>query len=273
MKKDIKLIICDIDNTIVMKHLNLSDRMKRVITELKKQGIIFGLASGRSIDDVKRGTKRWGFEEFDVIVGLNGSALWDGLTDERYHYYELKREWIKEIIEKMSIFENNIVMYRGDTFLCHHIDEQTKESAKAAEMEMVRPNDISDFYAEDNAKIMFRVREEDMPKIEEYLNANPSPYYAAFKTQSTMLEFADRRVSKSYALEKFCEFHDLPMDCVMAMGDTTNDNTMLQAAGVGVCMCNGSEDTLAIADLITDKTCNEDGCADFLEKYFNLFQD
>ena len=268
--KDIKLVICDIDNTIVMKHLNLSERMKNVITQLRDRGILFGLASGRSIDDVKRGTKRWNYEHFDVIVGLNGSALWDNLTQEEFHYYELKKEWIKEIIDMMSQFDNNIIMYRGDTFLCHHIDEQTKESAKAAEMEMVRPNDISEFYAEDNAKIMFRVKEEDMPKIEAYLEEHPSPYYTSFKTQSTMLEFADRRVAKSYALQKFCEAHDLPLENVMAMGDTTNDNPMLEVSGVGVCMCNGSEDTLAIADMITDKTCNEDGCADFLEKYFSL---
>lgn len=33
------------------------------------------------------------------------------------------------------------------------------------------------FYQEENAKIMFRVNEEDMPQIEAYLTAHPSKDY------------------------------------------------------------------------------------------------
>lgn len=37
--------------------------------------------------------------------------------------------------------------------------------------------DMKVFYQEENAKIMFRVNEEDMPQIEAYLTAHPSKDY------------------------------------------------------------------------------------------------
>ena len=95
---------------------------------------------------------------------------------------------------------------------------------------------------------MFRVKAEDMPEIEKWVNAHPSENYLGVKTQSIMMEFCDKRINKAYALKKFCEIHDIKLSEVVAFGDTSNDNEMLQAAGLGVCLKNGSEDTKAIAD-------------------------
>ena len=54
---------------------------------------------------------------------------------------------------------------------------------------------------------------------------------------------------------------------IVAFGDTTNDNSMLEQAGWGVCLLNGSNDTKAIADEITKHTCSEDGFANYVEEY------
>lgn len=81
------------------------------------------------------------------------------------------------------------------------------------------------------------------------------------------MEFSHRRVSKAYALKKFCEKHQISTAEVMAFGDTTNDHTMLEPSGVGGCLKNGSDDKKAIADIITDYPCDEDGWARFMEMY------
>ena len=41
---------------------------------------------------------------------------------------------------------------------------------------------------------------------------------------------------------------------------------MLIAAGKGICMLNGSDDTKKIADEISYKPCSEDGFADYINK-------
>lgn len=265
-----RLIVCDIDNTLVVKHHMLTKRAKAVIQRLQRAGILFGIASGRSLQEVQRIVKRWGFEQLDVLICMNGSVLWDGIRKEKSCYHRLSGQAIKEIMDLMSGFDHNPIIYREDRMLCKRIDEMVSCSAHSAQMEAVKVPCDEVFYQEDNEKIMFRVHACDMEQIEAYLAAHPSSAYHAFKTQDTLIEFSHRMVSKAYALKVFCERHTLPVEAVMAFGDTSNDNTMLQISGMGVCMCNGSSDTLAIADSITEKSCDEDGWADYMEHYMDL---
>ncbi len=263
----LRLVVCDIDNTLVVKHHALSKAAIRVIRELRRRHILFALASGRSLAEVRRLLHRWGLEDTDMLICMNGSTLWDNLAKEEETYYKLKREWIREIIEKMSVFSCNPVIYRDDCIYCRELDEVVRQSAKSAEMKAMEVTDMEMFYQEENAKIMFRVKEEDMPQIEAYLTAHPSRDYHFFKTQTTLMEFSHRRVSKAYALKRFCEKHLISTAEVMSFGDTTNDNAMLEMSGTGVCLKNGSADTKAIADIITEYPCNEDGWARFMETY------
>lgn len=123
------------------------------------------------------------------------------------------------------------------------------------------------FWKEENAKIMFRVDEAEMPLIEQYFKKHPSQHYKAFKTQNTLIEFSDKRISKAIALEKFCKNNKISLCSVMAFGDMSNDKEMLEISGWGVSLLNGSDDLKLIADDITEKDCENEGVADYLEKY------
>jgi Cof subfamily protein (haloacid dehalogenase superfamily) len=53
----------------------------------------------------------------------------------------------------------------------------------------------------------------------------------------------------------------------LAFGDSMNDEAMIRWAGTGVCMRNGDERVKAIADAITDRSNDNDGVADYVEKH------
>lgn len=269
LEKDLRLVICDIDSTLITSDYILTVRAKRVIENLRKHGVYFGIASGRPLDEIEKRAGTWGFDtNFDILIGMNGSELWDGIHQKQFDYYKLKREWIKDTINVMRPFKNNCYIYHHGYILCRENDEMMRKSAKSSNKEIVLYKDVSEMYEEENAKIMFRVDEDNMEQIEVYLEQHQNEFYKGFKTQTTLMEFADRRISKAYALKKFCEMNMFPLKSVVAFGDTTNDNDMLACSGLGVCMCNGSDDTKAIADIITEKSNDEDGFADFMETHF-----
>ena len=269
MLERVSLVICDIDGTLVNSDFQLTPKTKEVIDRLHDNGVYFGIASGRSIDQqVQKYAKEKGFGyEFDVLIGMNGSELWDGINMKRYDYYKLKKEWIKEIIEMMNPFDLNPFIYLGNIVLCKKADEATLKSVfkNNAEFEVAKSEE--QFYQEENAKIMYRASEEKILEIEEFLKKHPSPHYRGFKTQKTLIEFSDVRVSKDVALRSFCEINNIPLSEVMAFGDLSNDNEMLECSGWGVCLLNGTEDTKAIADDVTEKTNDEDGFAHYIEKH------
>lgn len=258
-----KLIICDIDNTLVPRHKNITTRAKSVIDTLRKHGILFGTASGRPLYQIKECYGRWGYDDLDITIGFNGAVLWDANKQRKYEFHIMKKEWIKETIELMSCFDTNPSIYLNNTQLFLKEDEHMKQYQ--TDVQIVK--NINEFYKTDNAKIMFRVDEKIMPEVESWINKHPSDNYIGFKTQSTLIEFCDKRVNKAHALKLFCESHCISKNEVFAFGDTSNDNEMLKYAGLGVCMLNGSDDTKQIADVITEKECDEDGWTEFVEHY------
>ncbi|MBR3840754.1 MAG: HAD family hydrolase [Erysipelotrichales bacterium] len=261
-----KVVVCDMDSTLVIKHQELTERAKKAIHILREHGVYFGVASGRPIFQLRHTTDRWDIDQ-DLMIAMNGCELYDVLDDKHYNYFMMEPEWIKETIELMSPFDcNPMVALNGEQYV-GHTDELVEMSEKFMGKKMIVVDDISELYKEANAKIMFRVNAEDMPKIEAHIAAHPSPNYKGFKTQPTMMEFANINASKGYALVEFCKLHNIDMQDVYAFGDTTNDNEMLEVAGVGVCMANGSDDTKAVADVITELGCDDDGWADFVENH------
>lgn len=262
----VKLVICDVDNTLVKKGQPLSERTKKALKALREKGVYFGIASGRPLYQIEGSMRNWGYEGVDVIVGFNGSSLHDRIDHKDYDYYIMKKEWIKEVVDLMSKFECNPTLYRDNAQLFLKEEPYMKDYYAASGFEYRIVKDVAELYDRDAAKIMFRVDASIMDEVEAWVNAHPSKNYAGFKTQAIMMEFCDSRINKAYAMKKFCQMHDIDMSEVVAFGDTTNDNEMLQEAGLGVCLANGSSDTKAIADVITKYPCDEDGLAIFIEE-------
>ena len=263
-----RLVICDIDNTLVPKHKNISDRTRNVIHKMREQGIFFGLASGRGVDSLHQLEEQWDIH-CDMIIGQNGAELYDDFTKENELFYIMKPEWLKQCMEIMAPFDCNPTLGRDGIHYVRRIDEKTASShsyLKGAKPPHVVKDD-SEFWAAPAVKIGFRLNAEDMPAVEKRAAQFPSDDFIGFKTENTMFEFGNKNASKGKALELFCKRRELDLKNVYTFGDMTNDISMLKSAGVGVCMLNGSDDAKAAADIITDKSVDEDGFADFAEKY------
>lgn len=267
--KDVKLVICDLDGTLFdWSNRSLSKKNKEIMDYLHNKGVYLALGSGRSVAELIKYKEDWGLDyQFDFFIGMNGSELYCTKTKEQHNYFWLKKEWIKELLEFMKQWTCNPMCYlHDDKILFRDFDDMMKRSIASSNRKGIQVKDDSEFYHEENAKIMFRMKEDVTPIVEKYLEEHPFKYYKGFKTQATLMEFMDKRCSKGFALKKLCEQYNIDIEDVVAYGDTTNDNEMLKVAGLGVCLKNGSDDTKAIADEITEYGCMEDGFAHHVEE-------
>ena len=80
-------------------------------------------------------------------------------------------------------------------------------------------------------------------------------------------EISNNGVSKWKAIQYLAEKLDVSMEEIMAIGDSTNDMDMVQNAGLGIAMENGSPALKQIADEVTLSN-DENGVANVLNKYF-----
>lgn len=267
MYENIKLIVADIDSTLKPKG-DITKRTIDTIEKLRDKGFLIGLASGRPYEDIYNMYQKWSMRnQFDFLICWNGGQLFDNKTQKVYKYNYLTKEQLKEIVWFMLPYDTTISMYKPGIYLCNKKTEKSTFSAWKLNREYVLTDNISEFYDGDNGGIMFRSTPELTNRIEKELaNQLKGKEYIMFKTQEDLLEFSNKECNKGFALKKYCDLYNISLDDCLAFGDTTNDNEMLKCCH-GVCLLNGSDDTKACAEKITDLDCEHEGWADFIDKY------
>lgn len=169
MYENIKLIVCDIDGTMVPSHHKLSDYGKEMIQKIKEKNILFGIASGRSIKDIKYILSTWGYNQIDFIIGLNGSQLYDGTDDKVYDYFQMKPEWIKETFDIMRPFSHNPVMYFQKAYMCGVYDEKFIFPLNIQNQIMLLPNRKKIFIRNPMLKLCFVLMKKICQKLKDEL--------------------------------------------------------------------------------------------------------
>jgi len=267
----VKLVIADIDGTLVDYGKDMLPLTRQALIDLHHKGVLLGIASGRPVgDQLKANAKRWGLDfQFDVIIGMNGGQLLDVQKDKYEEFYKIKGEIIHEIIDMMRPLDLNPFVYKSGYMLSGRLDEDMKASSVRNHEPAYPAKEEAELWEEDNAKLLFRLPAdpEEVKRIVAFAAAHPKPYYQSFLSGPKMLEFQDPRVNKGVALKEYCQVNGIELSEVIAIGDATNDNEMLEVSGLGVCLKSGREDTLAIADVITEYGVEEDGAGHYLYEY------
>ena len=89
---------------------------------------------------------------------------------------------------------------------------------------------------------------------------------SAVWSSSTCMEITHPDATKGQTLKILCDLLNIPMEAVMALGDSGNDITMLRQAGLGVAMGNAPDFVKRAADVCTDSN-EADGAAKAIEQY------
>ena len=85
-----------------------------------------------------------------------------------------------------------------------------------------------------------------------------------------ILELAPKGVNKAYGLKFLSQTLAIDQKDIIAFGDEHNDAEMIDYAGWGVVMQNGTDQLKKLANDITPLDNNHDGLASYLEDYLDL---
>jgi len=271
LNREIKVVVCDIDGTLTRSgEVIPSPYTLDVIERLHAKGIEFGIASGRSVPQLVNLRKKWGLSfDFDLVIGLNGSELFNKKTGRHDIMYGLTEKDIEEVITTLINRYPYIKpsMYRDGKRQVIVEDEAALFSKFKSGMDNHVVEDISEFWSEPCSKIMFRSDNDYDEEFVDFCHKFSNERFKCAQTQSNYMEFVNANASKGSVLESYCKINGVDINNVAAFGDMPNDNEMLEAAGLGVVMINGMPETKAYADVETEFSNDEDGCAKFIEKY------
>lgn len=245
----IKGALFDIDDTLFSHKIHAIPTLTlKALDELKKKGIKIGVCTSRIGAEIHT-VPQVLLDKIDCFVLSTGAIT---LTkDDYYKAYTIKKEDVKAYID---YFEANDIPYdysdiNGDLF--YWGDETLLYEHKL--LSWAKNVMIKKYEGEDITSLFFWGQSEQQAEYIKNISNNTN-----ISWWGTCGNIAPELVDKSFGLLKFCQAFSLTPDEVIAFGDGSNDDVMLEMAGIGVAIKDGNEHTKQVADYVCKKSI-EDG--------------
>ena len=271
---DIKLILLDLDGTLLDSNKNLPEENRRALEQTAARGVHIVPASGRLYDGMPECIRALPFVRY--AVGSNGAQIYDARTEKILHRAEIPldlAELVYDYLDTLPVIYDCYMDGSGwmDSAQYARIDEFIADPAIKAMAKTVRApvDSFRAFIAAQGKslqKIQMFFKDMDARALELGRLAELFPELVVSSSIYNNIEMNIQSATKGEALRFLCRYLGIDIQDTMAFGDKSNDLSMLRAAGLGVAMANADEELLAEADYITDAN-DRNGVACALERF------
>lgn len=280
-----KLVICDLDGTLLTKDQTISNYSIKTINKLQKKGHIFCIATGRPIRSAINYYNQLGLNT--IMANLNGSII---SNPSNPNFSLINLSFSKDIIK--LIFENKSLMkYIGCIFV-ENVDGAFVLADK--KNDLIKTEFLAKFHIDKDSENVNLFRFDEFDKIDKDINSvliylTNKDYIddVTFKIKNitstlivrtwslpqdhegTVIEINSIFSNKGTVAKFLSSYYAIPLINTYSFGDGENDIEMLQKTN-GYAMKNGCHIAKLISGKITSKTNDGDGVAKQLVEIFDL---
>ncbi|WHY31437.1 HAD family hydrolase [Bacillus wiedmannii] len=247
-----KIIISDLDGTLLRSDKTISEKSINILRECKNNGDELIFATARPPRAIKQYIPN--VLKSEIIICYNGALVLKGNDI----LYEMK-------ISKNNILETIEIAKKYNLHqICLEIDDKLYSNF-----------DVTDYFGNVPCEIM-DVRGLDFEKAskaiictkgsinKEFVKELPNECKAVITDDGTLCQIMHAEVSKWNSIQYVLQHLNREVSEVIAFGDDYNDMEMIEKCGIGVAMNNAVEELKSVAKFIA-KSNDEDGVATFLE--------
>jgi len=267
----IKLVVSDMDGTLLNSEGNISDVNQKAIQQVRDSGVPFVLCTGRIFSAAYPYAVHLGLKA--PVIGCNGAIIKSPETGEILYLNEMKTEIVHKVVDIFRKYDYYFHFYDEDTVyaekhgpLFDYIESMSKKLGGTGIQTKLLP-DVKEVIGK-SVKVLkmgFNLTDEDISlKIIEEVKQLTG--LTVVQSAPSLMDIMNDDVSKGHAIKALADIYKINTDEILAMGDNDNDIEMLQTAGIGVAMDNANDGVKAAADDIAVHH-EEDGVAWTLEKY------
>ena len=263
----IKLIMSDIDGTILDKNHQLDSHLIELMPLLKQYDIPFVLASARSPLGIAPISKELGITECPIAC-YNGALISLGDKILSQHTIDKKELLLLHDFLKKEFPTVSINVYSGKDWLVNTIDEWVEIEAQITR-ESPKVTSLADFLQEEKNlihKLLLIDNTSTIQKLKETLATMDFPQTDFYLSKDNYLEVTHNQVSKKQALLELANYYQLSLSEIMTIGDNYNDIPMIETAGLGVAMGNAPTEVKTCANTVTDSN-DQNGVSKAIKLY------
>lgn len=266
-----KLILSDLDETLLVDH-HVPAFNVEAVKKARKQGVKFVPATGRAYFMTEPILKELEIDdqEDEYSICFNGGLIVENKNSRVLNFKGLPFEMAKIIFEEARKYDVCVLVFTIDTCYIYHAseDEVARKTKQKAPFTIVEDFNIDHLKDRKIAKMLYA--KEDMiylKKIGEELKPLTDGKATLSYSSNRYLEFNALGVDKGYGLRWLANYLNLEISETIAIGDNYNDEEMIKAAGLGVCVASSNEDVKAHANYITELDYHQGAVKEVIEKF------
>ena len=254
---DYKIILSDLDGTLLDSCGKISKQNFDAIEKLFDLGVDFVPASGRTLCEMPK--QLVDNDNIRYIIYSNGAVVYDKLTKQKITFgipNDIKNELV-------DLFKNSdchvLIRFDGKSYV-----DKFKQSEQDFEYYSVNPEHkgvVIDYatYCDDFITVCKEAQDvevisvffknlEDKQKCKQLIEKSPELGCADIYTHN--VEIFAKSAGKGNALLALCQKLNIDKDLSIAVGDSDNDKDMLQKAGLGLVPSNAPDVIKNVGDKV-----------------------
>jgi Cof subfamily protein (haloacid dehalogenase superfamily) len=260
----IRLLIADIDGTLVTKEKLLTPRSVEAVRRLKNAGIMFGVTTGRPPAGARM--------LLDSLPGLKFIAGFNGGVIVRSDFSLFKQNLLPTAVAQQVI--QAILEHQMDAWLYTDRDWFVRDpGAYRVEREQATvkfpPKVVATFDGlyDRVAKIVgISQNYETVARCEKDVQDRFGTNVSAARSQPFYLDVTHPTANKGVVVMLASEFSGIPPEEIATIGDMANDISMFKQSGVSIAMGNAAPEVQRVATYVTDSN-EEEGFAKAVDDF------
>jgi len=266
-----KLIAIDLDGTTLNQDSMITSKTKETLKKAINAGHHVSIATGRPFRMSHQFYQQ--LELTTPMVNFNGALVhipnqhWDGERETL-----INREIAFEILsQKKQLNLDFIAAENRDTFFIDSFDffdEKIFASSRPGEKNLLSPKNLTT----NPTSLLVRTDKRFAGAVSAELTRQFGSYVdvRTWGGPTAILEIISKGIQKAKGVQEIANYLSIDQKDVIAFGDEHNDLELLDYAGWGVAMANGTDQLKGIANDVTPLSNQEDGLAVYLEKLLKL---
>jgi Cof subfamily protein (haloacid dehalogenase superfamily) len=248
---DIRLLLADVDGTLVTKDKILTEQAVAAVKALHDKGIRFAITSGRPPRGMAMLIEPLALQS--PVAGFNGGVMTKPdmtVIETRSLSGEAARAAIKVITDKGL----DAWLYTADEWLLRdktaaHVDRE----AWTVKFDPVVVEAFTDAQLDSAVKIVGVSDDLDLvAECEAAVQAALGKTASAARSQPYYLDVTNPDANKGAVADRLSELLKIPSEQIATIGDMPNDVLMFKRSGLSIAMGNASDQVKAQATEVTD---------------------
>ncbi len=268
-----KIIASDLDGTLFNSNTEVSRENRIAIERLSRHGVNFVIATGRALSEIPDSLLK--NSSIRYIISSNGASVYDSVAKKKIIDFSMKDDDLQSLISTLFSYDVHLTV-RSDGI---GYVEAKKQSAHAFEHYCVHPNHAKVTLDYSVKRTDFHSYVKSLTSVEVasayFYDADAREKCAreleAFGLRAAWvkpigLEIFGKEAGKGAALSALANHLGVSMDECIGVGDSENDLTLLQSAGLSLATSNASDSLKRAADSVI--CSNDEHIAEYILKNY-----